>query len=128
MSTPGTALRESPFTFPTGYASSVADMADLPAPASKPFHISKMLTQEDVEEIRRLRGENPKKWSVEALRTKFGCTSVMVMHICKKVSKEKGLKKAHWDKKMRNIASWGKRKREAMDARQRRKEMWLRDE
>jgi hypothetical protein len=83
------------------------------------------LTKEDVAEIRRLRAEDPKTWSVNALAKKFKCSEVFIT-ICTPAPREH---KELMARKLQAIqASWGPKKTKARADRKRRREMIHRGE
>ncbi|KAF2099843.1 hypothetical protein NA57DRAFT_75347 [Rhizodiscina lignyota] len=92
----------------------------LKAPTAKRYH----LTQADVDEMRRLRAEDPKTWTRAKLVEKFDCSSFFVAITCKNV--EAGQEAA--DRLEEIKRKWGPRKRRAREDRVKRKEMWGRDQ
>ncbi|MCJ1273972.1 hypothetical protein MMC21_001765 [Puttea exsequens] len=89
-------------------------------PQERRYH----LTEEDFTEIRRLRSLDPYKWTKKQLAEKFDCSENLVAmlapHEAKRQNDEKELERI----KLR----WGKRKRYAREDRQKRKDMWGRDD
>ncbi|KAG5984725.1 hypothetical protein E4U55_003497 [Claviceps digitariae] len=83
------------------------------------------LTEADVEEIRRLREEDPITWSVGKLAAKFDCSAVFVKMVAP-ASREHH----QWlkDKLNRKMARWGPKKTQAREDRRRRAEMLYRGE
>lgn len=78
------------------------------------------LTPEQVEEIRRLRKEDPRKWTRVRLAEKFECSQFFVSLCCSAPEV-----KAEQDKQLEEIKKrWGRRKTEARGARQERKKLW----
>ncbi|KAI0438858.1 mitochondrial ribosomal protein subunit L20-domain-containing protein [Xylaria telfairii] len=81
------------------------------------------VTQEQVDEMRRLRAEDPVTWSVLKLAKKYDCTSWFVMMCCN-ASKE------HKDKEYARLqdikARWGPIRTKARDERRKRKFLLLR--
>ncbi|GIZ42380.1 hypothetical protein CKM354_000565300 [Cercospora kikuchii] len=93
-----------------------ADLKPIRPIYEKKYH----LTQDDVDEIRRLRMEDPKHWSRLRLAEKFNCSQFFVS-LCvtaPEVAKEKD---AEADAAR---AKWGRRKKEAREARVERKKLW----
>lgn len=90
-------------------------------PDSPRYHLS----AEDVSEMRRLREEDPLKWSVNQLARKFDCSPVFV-RIAAPASKEH----TAWvkAKKERQVARWGPKKTQAREDRKTRAEMLYRGE
>ncbi|TDZ26846.1 54S ribosomal protein L20 [Colletotrichum orbiculare MAFF 240422] len=83
------------------------------------------LTREDVEELRRLRNEDPVKWSVSALARKFDCSETFVT-ICTPAPREH---KQRLAKKLEATKErWGSIRTKAREDRTRRKEMLYRGE
>ncbi|KAG6041791.1 hypothetical protein E4U41_002003 [Claviceps citrina] len=83
------------------------------------------LKEEDVQEIRRLRAEDPITWSVGKLAAKFDCSEVFVK-IVAPASKEHH--KWLQEKLERKMARWGPKKMQAREDRKRRAEMMYRGE
>jgi hypothetical protein len=78
------------------------------------------LTQHEIDEIKRLRTEDPKHWTRRRLAEKFDCSQFFVS-LCvtapeAAIQREKELEEVK-DK-------WGRRKREAREARSERKKLW----
>lgn len=81
------------------------------------------LTQEQIDEIRRLRKEDPRKWTRVKLAEKFECSQFFVS-LCVSAPE---IKKEQ-DVQLEQIKSkWGRRKTEARQARQERKKLWGQD-
>lgn len=81
------------------------------------------LTQEQIDEIRRLRAEDPRMWTRVRLAEKFECSQFFVSLCC--VAPEI---KAEREKELEQIKKkWGRRKREAREDRQTRKAGWGKD-
>lgn len=99
--------------------------APLPPPVRKPYEKKYHLTAEDVDEIRRLRSDDPVKWSRDKLAAKFECSQLFVGIVCE-ASKE------HKDKHIKITeavkSKWGRRKQMAREDRVRRRETWGREE
>lgn len=83
------------------------------------------LKEEDVEEIRRLRAEDPIRWSVGKLAAKFECSEVFV-----KIVAPASQEHHEWlqGKLERKMARWGPKKLQAREDRKRRAEMVYRGE
>ncbi|KAG7009113.1 54S ribosomal protein L20 [Physcia stellaris] len=97
----------------------------LPPPLRKTQEKKYHLKPEDIAEIRRLRTLDPFKYTRKSLAEKFGCSTFFVGMVAE-ASKEK---KEHEAKVLENIKSrWGKRRTYAREDRQRRRELWGRDE
>jgi hypothetical protein len=81
------------------------------------------LKQEQIDEIRKLRAEDPRKWTRVRLAEKFECSQFFVSLCCSapEIKKEQDLK-------LEEVKSrWGRRKTEARQARQERKKLWGQD-
>lgn len=88
-------------------------------PHEKKYH----LKQEQIDEIRRLRAEDPRKWTRVRLAEKFECSQFFVSLCCSapEIKKEQDLE-------LEKIKSrWGRRKTEARLARKERKKLWGQD-
>jgi len=84
------------------------------------------LTEKDVEEMRALRKSDPTQWSVNRLAKKFDCSPVFAMYVAQGIAEEEGAQQ----KLVTQIVKsrWGKKRREAREDRELRKERWYRDE
>ncbi|KXL49491.1 hypothetical protein M433DRAFT_455194 [Acidomyces richmondensis BFW] len=93
-------------------------------PSVRPEYQKKYhLTPEKIDEIRRLRKEDPRKWTRVRLAEKFECSQFFVSLCCSAPEI-----KAERDKELEEIKKkWGRRKTEAREARQERKKLWGRD-
>lgn len=92
----------------------------LPPTIGKPHERKYHLKPEDVEEIRKLRATDAKKWTVKRLAQFFNCSEFFV-RLCASSPEAK----AEEDAKIDAIkARWGRSKREAREERERRKELW----
>ena len=95
----------------------------LPSSVRPEYQKKYHLTPEQVEEIRRLRKEDPRKWTRVRLAEKFECSQFFVSLCCAAPEV-----KAEQDKQLEEIKQrWGRRKTEARDARQERKKLWGQD-
>ena len=83
------------------------------------------LTDKEIEEMRQLREENPDQWTQTSLAKKFDCSEYFV-GIVTPVSRNR--MEAHHRRKDEVQVRWGRRKTYAREDRQRRKDMWGRDE
>lgn len=83
------------------------------------------LSAEDVQEMRKLREQDPLKWSVNQLARKFECSPVFV-RIAAPAPKEH----TAWlkEKKDRQVSRWGPKKTQAREDRKVRSEMVYRGE
>ncbi|KIW14983.1 hypothetical protein PV08_07770 [Exophiala spinifera] len=84
------------------------------------------LTAKDVEEMRALRKAAPLEWSVNKLSKKFDCSPIFAMYATEGLAPEK----QEMQKTVTKIVKsrWGKKRREAREDRELRKEKWYRDE
>jgi hypothetical protein len=102
-----------------GSAIGAAVMKPVRPQYEKKYHLS----PEQVEEIRRLRKEDPRVWTRVKLAEKFECSQFFVSLCCSAPEIK--------EKRERELAAvkekWGRRKREAREDRQVRKEGWGRD-
>lgn len=103
-----------------GYSTpSAASLAPVRPQYEKKYH----LTQDQIDEIRKLRAEDPRKWTRVRLAEKFDCSQFFVSLCCSapEIKQEQDLK-------LEQIKSkWGRRKTEARQARQARKQLWGQD-
>lgn len=83
------------------------------------------LREKDFEEMRRLRAENPTKWTRSRLAEKFECSQFFVGMVCQ-ASKEKLDRDQEELERIKE--RWGRRRREAREDRTKRREIWGRDE
>ncbi|SPO06644.1 related to 60S ribosomal protein L20 [Cephalotrichum gorgonifer] len=89
--------------------------------AEKKYH----LTKEDVEEMRKLRWEDPETWSLRKLSEKFDC-SIHFVQIATAVQESYKERLAEGTRRMK--ATWGPKKMKAREDRLLRKEMLFRGE
>ena len=90
-------------------------------PPEKKYH----LREKEIEEIRRLRTEDPNKWTQNKLAEKFECSQFFIGMVSK-APKER-IEKAK--KELEEVKEkWGQRRRYAREDRQKRRELWGRDE
>jgi hypothetical protein len=115
-STPGNAsvVTQQPKT------SGAAAVGDILRPRQeKKYH----LTPAQVEEVRKLRAEDPKLWTRVRLAEKFECSQFFVSLCCSSPEI-----KEQRDKELEEIKrKWGRKKTEAREDRQTRKALWGRD-
>lgn len=84
------------------------------------------LTQRDVDEMRKLRIEDPTKWSQTQLAKKFDCSNMFVGFVIKGISKEKAAQQKALSDVVRS--NWGAKRRIAREDRAIRKDRWYRDD
>ncbi|TKA76926.1 hypothetical protein B0A55_03108 [Friedmanniomyces simplex] len=110
-------------TTPSTPPKPIADKRPLPASVRPEYTKKYHLTPEQVEDIRQLRKEDPRKWTRVRLAEKFECSQFFVSLCCSAPEI-----KAEQDKQLEEIKKrWGRRKTEARDARQERKKLWGQD-
>lgn len=78
------------------------------------------MSQEDIEEIRQLRKQDPQTWTRVKLAEKFGCSQFFVGMVAKNEEKAAAVAKSHAEARER----WGNRRRMAREDRERRKLVW----
>ncbi len=102
-----------------------APPSELPPPVRQPYQKRYHLTQEDMEEMRRLRREDPLEWSAKKLAKKFDTSSIFVGFVTEGIAKEK----REQQKQVTEIVKsrWGVKRRTAREDRALRKERWGRD-
>jgi Mitochondrial ribosomal protein subunit L20 len=78
-----------------------------------------------MEEMRRLRREDPIEWSAKKLARKFDCSSLFVGFVTEGIAKEK----REQQKRVTEVVKsrWGVKRRTAREDRALRKERWGRD-
>ncbi|KAL2358363.1 60S ribosomal protein L20 [Cryomyces antarcticus] len=92
----------------------------LKSPTEKKYH----LTESDIASMRELRAADPRQWTRVRLAQRFECSEFFVSLCCHAPEIKKEREQQLEDIKRR----WGRRKTEARQDRQRRKESWGRDE
>ena len=112
-----------PPSTPSSSAPDQQSRSRLPAAVRPQYEKKYHLAQEQIDEIRRLRAEDPRMWTRVRLAEKFECSQFFVSLCC--VAPEI---KAERERELEQIKKkWGRRKREAREDRQTRKEGWGRD-
>jgi len=120
---PGTQVHEAASTYPSGLRPSVPEGEPLP-PALKPLQDKKYhLTAPEIAEMKRLRAEDPKRWSLLRLAEKFQCSQYFVQICCP----NENAGREHETRKADARRFWGPRKTRARDERVRRRELWGKD-
>ncbi|KAI9759688.1 MAG: hypothetical protein M4579_002165 [Chaenotheca gracillima] len=98
-----------------------APQPHLPKPLSEPYEKKYHLGTKEIEEIRRLRLEQPEVNTANALAKKFDCSPLFVSIICQAPVQQ-------WDRetaKLEEVKSrWGRRRRTAREDRVKRRELW----
>jgi hypothetical protein len=83
------------------------------------------LTPTDIDEIRKLRLEDPMTWSASKLAKRFDCSPVFIRTVCSAGPQKREIQK----QVLEAVKSrWGVKRRMAREDRQLRKESWARDE
>ncbi|KAK5992212.1 YmL20 [Cladobotryum mycophilum] len=119
-------MRRDPDVAPAGLVPQAVGEEDLP-PAMRykrrdpRYH----LKREHIEEMRRLRNEDPLKWSVGHLAQKFDCSPIFVQMAAPAPAEHLAWLKAKMERKM---ARWGPIRTQAREDRKRRAEMLYRGE
>lgn len=97
----------------------------LPPPVRKPYEKQYHLTEAQLEEMRRLRQEDPISWSRTKLAKKFNCSNLFVGIVCQVDKKKREQQK----QVLEAVKSrWGTIRRNAREDRTLRRETWGRDE
>ncbi|KAL8641018.1 MAG: hypothetical protein Q9228_002130 [Teloschistes exilis] len=90
-------------------------------PPEKKYH----LKEDDIRAIRKLRMEDPFTWSRRKLAQLFDCSEWFISSVCNAPYERTN----QYEREMEDHrARWGKRRRHAREDRQKRREMWGRDE
>ncbi|QYS97606.1 hypothetical protein H0G86_004831 [Trichoderma simmonsii] len=110
---------------PTAYDSSQANGELPPEMRYKRRQPKYNLTKEHIEEMRRLRNEDPLTWSVQKLARKFECSTVFVQMAAPAPPEHLQWLKGKLERKMER---WGPKKTAAREDRKRRAEMLYRGE
>ena len=97
----------------------------LPPPVRKPYEKRYHLTERDLEEMRKLRREDPMLWSASKLAKKFDCSNLFVGFVTEGIVKEKQEQQKRLTEVLRS--RWGSKRRIAREDRQLRKEGWYKD-
>ena len=93
-------------------------------PKHRPYEKKYHLGQKEIEEIRRLRSEDPYKWTRAKLAEKFECSQFFVGMVAE-ASAEKKLAE---QRKLEEIrGKWGRRRTYAREDRTKRRELWGKD-
>ena len=101
------------------------DLATRAPALNKPYVKRYHLTEEDVKEMRRLRRDDPYKWSATALCKKFDCSNIFVIRVIKGLAPEKLQQQKSVSAVVKS--NWGIKRRVAREDRSIRKEKWFRD-
>ncbi|KAI0786862.1 mitochondrial ribosomal protein subunit L20-domain-containing protein [Abortiporus biennis] len=96
----------------------------LPPPMKKTAE-RPLMSREDMEKLRKLRSEDPIKWTRGALAKEFNCTRAFVMRIAPLPTQQK--KKAlaqRSEEHEKNREQWGEKKFMVREIRRKRRELW----
>jgi hypothetical protein len=105
---------------PTSTSASASSTTSLP-PAVRPVYEKKYhLKEADIEEIRRLRAEDPRQWTRVRLAEKFECSQFFVSLCCSAPQ----IKEQRSTELEKIKEKWGRTKTEAREDRQTRKQSW----
>lgn len=98
----------------------------LPPPVIKPQPTKYHLTEADLDEMRRLRAEDPMEWSVGKLAKKYDCSPLFVSAATSGIAPEK----KEMQQQVTDIVKsrWGTKRRVAREDRALRRERWYKDE
>ncbi|KAI0134557.1 mitochondrial ribosomal protein subunit L20-domain-containing protein [Xylariales sp. AK1849] len=107
---------------PTWSAAAAPTAPEVPKSFVQP---GRNVTREQVEEMRRLRDEDPARWSVMKLAEKFECSNYFVMMCCRASSEHRGNERARLEAIK---ARWGPIRTKAREDRQKRKVLLGRSE
>jgi hypothetical protein len=94
-------------------------------PATRQVEKRYHLTEKDLHEMRTLRKADPTQWSVSKLSKKFDCSPVFTHLVVDGLAPEKAVEQKAVTDMIRS--NWGKKRKEAREDREIRKEQWLRD-
>ena len=93
-------------------------------PKHKPYEKKYHLREKEIEEIRRLRSEDPYKWTRAKLAEKFDCSPFFVGMVAEASSE----KKAEEQRRLEEIKQkWGRRRTYAREERAKRRDLWAKD-
>ena len=97
----------------------------LPPPVRKPYEKRYHLKEADLDEMRRLRTEDPFEWSAKKLAKKFDCSVMFVSMATDGIAKES----KELQERVTDIVKsrWGVKRRQAREDRQIRREQWYKD-
>lgn len=102
------------------------DQQKLPPPVRKPYEKKYHVTEEQMNEMRALRKEDPLKWSASQLAKKFACSSLFASFVTEGLAP--GKKEQQQQVTAIVQSRWGPKRRIAREDRQIRREKWYRDE
>ena len=97
----------------------------LPPHVRKPYEKRYHVTEAQMEEMRRLRKEDPVAWSVTALAKKFDCSRIFVSFVTEGLSEEQQKQQKMVTEVIKS--RWGTKRRIAREDRALRKERWYSD-
>jgi len=97
--------------------------SDLPPPVRQPYEKRYHLTEAQIARIRKLRQEDPFRWTRVKLAEKFKCSQFFVSLVCRSPEAAEAQEERIEEVKRR----WGGKKVSSREDRGRRKELWGRD-
>lgn len=105
-------------------------------PADQLPHVRKtvekaMLTQDQVDEMRQLRLDDPAKWTQTTLSKKYNCSTLFTREVIKKADGRKPRSEMNRQQKVVQAvvrSNWGPKRRIAREDRAIRRDKWFRDE
>jgi hypothetical protein len=101
------------------------DTQRLPPPVRKPYEKRYHVTEAQMEEMRRLRKDDPAAWSVTALAKKFDCSRLFVSFVTEGLSADQQKQQKMVTEVIKS--RWGTKRRIAREDRALRKERWYSD-
>ncbi|KAJ5966004.1 hypothetical protein N7481_012718 [Penicillium waksmanii] len=110
---------------PANAATATTDVNELPSVYKTEPERKYHLTPEDVEEIRKLRLNDPMTWSRYSLAKKFECSPLFIAKVCGASPEKKAIQKQVLEAVQ---SRWGPKRRMAREDRKLRREAWGRDE
>jgi hypothetical protein len=107
-----------------GTTTSIDPCGPQPPPVRPPYQKKYHLREADLEEMRKLRKEDPYTWTRSKLAKKFDCSTLFVGLVCQADTKFRAL-----HQQVQDIVKshWGTKRRIAREDRVRRRELWGRD-
>jgi hypothetical protein len=106
-------------------ATTLSSQKRLPPPMRRPYEKRYHITEAQMEEMRRLRKEDPVMWSVTALAKRFDCSRIFVSFVTEGLSEEKQKQQKMVTEVIKS--RWGSKRRVAREDRALRKERWYSD-
>ncbi len=120
-----------PFSYTTSPASPLLDESTLATgstlpPTLRPEKLQpERLSDEQIARLRKLRAEDPVKWTRGRLAKEFGCTQSFVMHVAALKSSDRKKALASRDAEHENARSeWGEKRSLVREIRKKRRDFW----